>query len=260
MRFVEATGSLIATTVAAALLAMAGPAAAQHDHDRERGPGRGEPRIERHERLDGPERRGPDFGPGRPLPRDRWWDGAYGHGHVYPVPGYRVPVLPPQSRVVIWGGVRYGFVDGVWYAPGPAGYVVVRPPYGVVVPALPAFVTVVTVGTVGYWYANGVYYRAVPTGEGYEVVAPPVGGEAAAAPQRSFVYPRKGQGAEQQASDEYECHRWAVSQTGFDPTANATGTVANNGNTVSTAPDAARRNDYLRAQAACLDGRGYTVR
>jgi hypothetical protein len=37
--------------------------------------------------------------------------------------------------------------------------------------------------------------------------------------QQQFVYPQKGQSAEQQKKDEYECHSWAVKQTGFDPAA-----------------------------------------
>jgi len=35
--------------------------------------------------------------------------------------------------------------------------------------------------------------------------------------QGMFVYPQKGQSAEQQARDEAECQRWAQNQTGFDP-------------------------------------------
>jgi hypothetical protein len=34
-----------------------------------------------------------------------------------------------------------------------------------------------------------------------------------------LVYPAKGQSAEQQQKDEFECHQWAVQQTGYDPTA-----------------------------------------
>ncbi len=33
-----------------------------------------------------------------------------------------------------------------------------------------------------------------------------------------LVYPAKGQSAEQQQKDEFECHQWAVQQTGYDPT------------------------------------------
>jgi hypothetical protein len=34
---------------------------------------------------------------------------------------------------------------------------------------------------------------------------------------QQFVYPSKGQSPEQQKKDEYECHQWAVQQSGFDP-------------------------------------------
>jgi hypothetical protein len=32
-----------------------------------------------------------------------------------------------------------------------------------------------------------------------------------------FVYPQKGQSADQQSKDEYECYKWAKSQSGVDP-------------------------------------------
>jgi hypothetical protein len=201
---------------------------------------------------------GPDDHPGGhgpgPAPRGQWWDGAHGHAHYYPAPGYAVRVAPPHSQVVFWSGTRYAYHEGVWYSPGPHGYVVVRPPYGVVVPVLPVFRSAVVIGGLTYLYANGAYYREV-IGGGYEVVPPPVAPASepmppAAAP-KAFVYPRQGQTAEQQATDEYECHRWAAGQSGFDPTASATGMAGG---------DASRRSDYGRARSACLEGRGYTVR
>ncbi len=36
-------------------------------------------------------------------------------------------------------------------------------------------------------------------------------------PQRVFVYPANGQSPEQTERDRYECHMWAVQQTGVDP-------------------------------------------
>jgi hypothetical protein len=33
-----------------------------------------------------------------------------------------------------------------------------------------------------------------------------------------YVYPEKGQSADRQSRDKYECHQWAARQTGFDPT------------------------------------------
>jgi hypothetical protein len=72
-------------------------------------------------------------------------------------------------------------------------------------------------------------------------------------PERIFVYPRQGQSEEQQAKDRYECHSWAVGQTQYDPTQPSALDI----------PEAQRnqmRANYQRAQSACLDGRGYTVR
>jgi hypothetical protein len=43
----------------------------------------------------------------------------------------------------------------------------------------------------------------------------------AAIAQQQYVYPQKGQSADQQKKDEYDCHTWAVQQTKYDPTAAA---------------------------------------
>ena len=43
-----------------------------------------------------------------------------------------------------------------------------------------------------------------------------------------YVYPSQGQTPEQQSKDEYECHSWAVQQTGVDPT-RPTSASGNNG-------------------------------
>src|SRR5258708_13919422 len=53
-------------------------------------------------------------------------------------------------------------------------------------------------------------------------VAPPprvvrVPGPPPPPPQRVFVYPANGQSPEQTERDRYECHVWAVQQTGVDP-------------------------------------------
>ena len=66
-----------------------------------------------------------------------------------------------------------------------------------------------------------------------------------------FIYPRKGQSEQQKAKDSYECHSWAVSQTGYDPTQPAS---------VPESQTNQKRADYQRAMDACLDARGYTVK
>ncbi len=193
----------------------------------------------------------PRAAPQRPPP-NRWYDNAHDHARYYPRSGYRVPALPPRhTPPIVWRGTNYWFWSGVWYAGAPSGYVVVRPPYGVIVTDLPTFATAVVIGGITYLYLNGVYYRERTEG-GYEVVPTPVAslGTASGTPGRLYVYPAQGQSAETQASDEYECHRWAVQQSGFDPAPAATG----------QSTDTSRRADYVRAQTACLEGRGYTVR
>ena len=113
-----------------------------------------------------------------------------------------------------------------------------------------------------------------------------------------YVYPAKNQSPEQQQRDQGECHTWAVNQTGYNPAyagepttggvvrggarGAATGAVigaiagdAGKGAAAGAAGgaliggmrrrDARRQQDaaaeqYQRAYAACLQGRGYTVR
>ena len=170
------------------------------------------------------------------------WRGGYGYGYYRPLAGW---------GWVPWGGVRYGYYNGYWYAPYGGAYSMVQPPYGVVIAGLPGVAAAVAYGGAPYWYANGVYYRDY-AGGGYEVVPPPVAGASndTSTIARTYVYPKLGQAADKQASDEYECHRWAVGQTGFDPSA-----AANGHNTVTT-----QRSDYARANGACLEGRGYSIR
>jgi hypothetical protein len=105
---------------------------------------------------------------------------------------------------------------------------------------------------VPYYYADDTYYRWDGGANQYVTVSPPQGlqgpgGPAAPAISELIAYPKNGQSQEQQGKDKFECHQWAVSQTGFDPTQPAAATAAD------------RRSDYFRAQAACLEGRGYSV-
>jgi Family of unknown function (DUF6515) len=198
-------------------------------------------------------------GPGMRGPEHM--DARYGHNRYYPNRGVMVGAIPGRPVVFDRPGGRFYYSGGVWYAPRGPGFVVVAAPLGVLVPVLPAYYTTVWIGGVPYYYADDTYYMWDPSQNGYEVVAPPSDAAPATtdAPQppppqgdQMYVYPQNGQSAEQQASDKYECHKWASSQTGFDPTQPGGG----------VSPDQldGLRADYRRAMVACLEGRGYSAR
>ena len=218
----------------------------------------------------------PEHGHGGHAPRQgqsaQHYDNLYSHNRYYTQPGVAVSAVPGRPYVVAHGGQHYYYSGGVWYAPHGPTFVVVGPPVGVFVPVLPPFYTTVWFGGLPYYYANNTYYE-YSSPQGYEVVEPPgdpnnaIPGpqgppydgapppaENGAHPEGEdlFIYPQAGQPPDQQASDRYECHKWATSQTGYDPT-QAGGGVA---------PDqtVARGADYKRAMRACLEGRGYSVR
>lgn len=132
-----------------------------------------------------------------------------------------------------WGGA-YG-----WGGYGGAGWL----GYGLFFSALPlAYATYYWDG-VPYYYADDNYFQWDSSANAYETVEPPAAVAnqvAAAAPETElFAYPDNGQSSAQQTKDRSDCKQWAITQTGTDPT---------------------KHDDYLKAEDACLTGRGYTVR
>ncbi len=99
------------------------------------------------------------------------FDNRHGHGHYYPEPGFMISVLPVNAITIGYGRDRYFFQGGVWYRPGPRGYMVIRAPIGIGLPVLPPDYSTVWVDGVAYYYANNVYYAGNPGS--YVVVAPP---------------------------------------------------------------------------------------
>jgi len=182
----------------------------------------------------------PGFGFHRPF-----WGGGYWHGGFWPRAYYGwgfpwfFPVLPAFYATYWWGGVPYYYVNNVYYtwSPDDNGYVATDPPpvaggsaddEGAPPPASDQADGAASSGNYGEAPPSGSYGNAPPNVNDV------------------YVYPRNGQSEEQQSQDKYECHKWAVSQSGFDPTR---GTQASGDPT-----------DYRRALAACLDGRGYSAK
>jgi hypothetical protein len=194
-------------------------------------------------------------------------DSRYHHDHYYPPRGYAVRGLPRGYYVARHPSGSFYYSQGVWYRPYGPRFVVVAAPVGLFVPELPAFYSTLWVGGTRYYYADDTYYMDDPDQRGYRVVdhpndsdvredGPPAPGSAPAASGPTsddlFIYPKNGQDQKKQDADRYECHRWAATQTGFDP--------SEPGGGAGNAPGGSKSADYLRAMTACLEARGYSVK
>lgn len=185
--------------------------------------------------------------PGRPDGHGNGW----GPGPQYR-PGYVIDRFPERNYRVPYRGQDYFFSGGYWYRPQGTRYVVVTPPYGIRVHYLPDYAREVWVGSALFFLAAGAYYTYEASSQQYVVVAPPT---AVPAPQPQpqgngydvVAYPANGQSPAQVQQDGYDCYRWAVQQSGFDP------------QTVTYAPAPAVVQTYRQAQGNCLTSRGYQV-
>lgn len=185
------------------------------------------------------------------------WVGGYWHGawwpHVWFYPGYAwfLPVLPLGYATFWWGGVPYYYWNNLYYTWSPAnnGYVVTDPPPtgGDNTPIDPN-----SAYDQGQSGAGGAYEQTQPPpsapAQPQDGAAAPYNGPTPSGPAAGdvYLYPRNGQSEAQQQNDRYECHSWAVNQTGFDPTRGG--------------QQSGSDTEYRRAMVACLDARGYSAR
>ncbi len=127
-------------------------------------------------------------------------------------------------------------------------------------PILPAFYSTFWFGGVPYYYWDDAYYTWNSADNGYVATDPPPVSDNSASPTGSadspqaggaskiYAYPKNGQTDDQAATDRFQCHQWAVSQTGFDPSSGSGQPASANASS-----------DYRRATVACLDARGYSA-
>lgn len=201
---------------------------------------------------------GPGSRPGNDHPNDNRWPGRPdGHGNGWGPgpqhrPGYVIDRFPDRNYRVPYRGQDYFFSGGYWYRPQGPRYVVVTPPYGIRVHYLPDYAREVWVGGSLLFLAAGAYYAYEQSTQQYVVVQPPTQlPSPPPTPQGNgydvVAYPANGQSPAQVQQDGYDCYRWAVQQSGFDP------------RTVTYAPDPAVVQTYRQAQGNCLGSRGYQV-
>jgi hypothetical protein len=149
-----------------------------------------------------------------------------------------------------FGYGRFGFDGFGLYGFGLLGY-------GLYFDALPLYYSTYWWDGSPYYYAGDNFYQWNASVGQYETVRPPQNLASQVATTQAlqnislFAYPKNGQTSEQQATDRIECQHWATTQTGVDSS------LA--GSTAPATASPVRRPDYLRAESACLEGRGYSV-
>ncbi|WP_448725312.1 DUF6515 family protein [Pseudomonas farris] len=180
--------------------------------------------------------------PGRPDGRGNGW----GPGPQYR-PGYVIDRFPERNYRVPYRGQDYFYSGGYWYRPHGPRYVVVQPPRGIRVSYLPDYAREVWIGGALLFLAAGAYYAYQESTRDYVVVEPPVQPQPVGSGYDVVAYPANGQSPEEVSRDGYECYRWAVEQSGFDPRA------------VTYQPDPSVVQAYRQAQGNCLSSRGYQV-
>jgi hypothetical protein len=183
---------------------------------------------------------------------NRWQGRPSGHGNGWgPGPQYRpgqvIDRFPDRDYRVPYGGRDYYYSGGYWYRPQGPRYVVVQPPRGIRIQYLPDYAREVWIGGSMLFLAAGSYYAYQESTQDYVVVEPP--GQPLATGNGIDVeaYPANGQSPEQVNQDGYDCYRWAVEQSGFDPRVD----------TYQPAPTVVQT--YRQAQGGCLSSRGYRV-
>lgn len=158
-------------------------------------------------------------------------------------PGYR-----GDRGAVAWRGGRGGYHGGYGWHGGYGGWGWGGLGVGLYFATLPYYYSTFWNAGVPYYYADDNYYQWDSSLGQYETVNPPPDVQRQAEQASNLIaYPKNGQAQAQQAADKADCSTWAASQSGFDPTHTSTTESVN------------KHSDYMRAQAACLEGRGYSV-
>jgi hypothetical protein len=87
-----------------------------------------------------------------------------------------VVVNPPSDRTrVLVGAKEYHYAHGVFYRPGPKGYLAIRGPIGARIRTLPLGYVSLELRGAPFFFYYGTYYQFDAPTNGYIVVSPPQG-------------------------------------------------------------------------------------
>ncbi len=180
---------------------------------------------------------------------DRGRNSGYRH---YNSAAHYLNHLPSGYLTFRHSGFDLFYHSGAYYRRQGQHFIVSRPPLGFGISFLPSGYRSHRYRNLNYYSANGVFYRRNDYSRDYVVIDNPRFDGDQFIQQvniaEQFVYPRQGQSATQTSRDRYECYLWAVDQTGVEPAQ-----VNQNSQTGSL-------EDYQRANGACLEARGYSVK
>jgi hypothetical protein len=111
--------------------------------------------------------------------------------------------------------------------------------------AAPAVAAMTASAAPGALVAPAPSSMAAPQGAAF--AATPAAAQLPSKPQMVTLVPNNGQTPEQQARDRYDCYRFGLSQSGYDPLHPQAGVTAE------------QQSAYDRVRTGCLQQRGYTV-
>ncbi|MBV8144767.1 MAG: hypothetical protein JO184_07155 [Gammaproteobacteria bacterium] len=182
------------------------------------------------------------------------------HGPAYtviePPIGLVVTALPSFATAVVGSAGLDFYANDTYYRPRPdlGGYEVVNDPVDSSPAAAGAAGTTAAMPPPAYAPAGAAAAMMAPAVASMAAAPAPLAAPASASlgsRQMVSLTPNNGQTPEQQARDRYDCYRWGLSQSGFDPLHPKSGPP--------TAQSAEQEATYDRVRTACLQQRGYTV-
>ena len=191
----------------------------------------------------------------------------YRHQHKHSGPGKHGPAIKYQNRHrvfpdrkykrVLFNSAHYLFHAGIFYRQIGDELIIVNAPDGLIIDSLPHSNSIVVINDRRYYVVNGTYFIKVKSG--YKVTKKPAtiiimdsdeidesSSENIVLEEDDIITTSSSNNTKNKSKDDdsYECHRWGVSQSGYDPTLK------------QTKEDDGAEKIYKKSKKACMTIRG----